>query len=532
MSSRRLLFLLLLLRVGDREALAQERPVINALGVVNAASFAGGTQFAGRLVPGQIASLFGQNLAQTPQTAAELPLPLTLQGTSVLVGGVAAPLFYVSPSQINFQVPGNLAPGSAGLAVVVQTTAGASDPASVSITYDQAGIFTQDSGGCGQGSVLNVAADGGVTINTQTNSAEPGQFISLFGTGFGLVYFRPEDGYPAPSDPLTYLATGGQAYLGFDSSLQPIVEQTFIGLAPGFVGVNQMNVRIPTDSPEGCSVPLRVRAATGVASQPVLFSIHRGGGQCQDPETKTYGAFLWQKSITTGPQEGAREELDTFEGSLTAAPESLVVFPPAQSAKPGCSCAGKSLPGPRCLRAEPTLLSGGTLILGTNAGAIHVPATAPWAPEYSSTLPAGTVDAGTFAIAGSGGTDVGAFTDSLTVPAPIQITTPLSPGTVIPLDKTFTVQWVDGKPDQTVRVRVRSNSVFGNECECVAAGSDGRVDLGLISVGYGSVFPVVPAPDEVVVTVEPAALRLIPVPGLSLGATHSWKYTFRFEGLN
>ena len=90
-----------------------QKPIISRGGVVNAASYAtgrsedqsnlNGTVIEG-LASGSIASIFGTNLATSTKTATTLPLPRQLGGTSVSVYGIAAPLFYVSPTQINFQM--------------------------------------------------------------------------------------------------------------------------------------------------------------------------------------------------------------------------------------------------------------------------------------------------------------------------------------------------------------------------------------------------------------------------------------------
>ena len=99
-------------------------------GVVNAASFAAGSakvEKAPALVVGSIASIFGTNLAASTKAAQTVPLPRQLGGTAVSVDGIAAPLFYVSPTQINFQIPSPLdtTPGiSAAPGVVVGTAAG------------------------------------------------------------------------------------------------------------------------------------------------------------------------------------------------------------------------------------------------------------------------------------------------------------------------------------------------------------------------------------------------------------------------
>ena len=88
-----------LLCLGAGAAWAADPPTVNA--VVNGASFAAGAPVA----PGSIASIFGSNLASTSAAVAGVPLPTLLADAKVSLNGVAAPLFFVSPGQINFQVP-------------------------------------------------------------------------------------------------------------------------------------------------------------------------------------------------------------------------------------------------------------------------------------------------------------------------------------------------------------------------------------------------------------------------------------------
>jgi uncharacterized protein (TIGR03437 family) len=93
---------------------------ISSGGVVNAASYAQ-TLASG----GSIVSIFGTNLASSVQAAKAVQLPRQLGGTSVTVNGIAAPLFYVSPTQINFQAPspGDMTPGVGTASGIVVSTA-------------------------------------------------------------------------------------------------------------------------------------------------------------------------------------------------------------------------------------------------------------------------------------------------------------------------------------------------------------------------------------------------------------------------
>jgi uncharacterized protein (TIGR03437 family) len=152
-----------------------QAPVIS--GVANSASYQPTLP-----ADGAIVSIFGTNLADTTAVAQSVPLPLELAGTSVKMGGAAAPLFYVSPTQINLQIPKN----SSG-SFVVYTPAGSSAPYDPYMANPKAsyagGIFSANGSGCSQGAVLNAAADGSVSVNSSADSAAPGDYISIFGTG-------------------------------------------------------------------------------------------------------------------------------------------------------------------------------------------------------------------------------------------------------------------------------------------------------------------------------------------------------------
>src|SRR5271166_1844736 len=110
-------------------------PQISAGGIVNAASFKAPLARCG------LASLFGTNLADTPASATLLPLPTTLGGAQVVVNGVAAPLIYVSPSQINFQAPCEM-PLNGAAGVYVTNSGGMSPALAVTVAPYALGVFT------------------------------------------------------------------------------------------------------------------------------------------------------------------------------------------------------------------------------------------------------------------------------------------------------------------------------------------------------------------------------------------------------
>src|SRR5579871_5691120 len=88
-------------------------PVLNS--VVNSASYV-----PGNAAPGSLATVFGSGLATTTATSVNFPLPTYLGNATVYVEGVAAPLLYVSPDQINFQIPWEAAGGTNTIVVIVR----------------------------------------------------------------------------------------------------------------------------------------------------------------------------------------------------------------------------------------------------------------------------------------------------------------------------------------------------------------------------------------------------------------------------
>lgn len=132
-----------------------QTPVIFPGGVVDSASF----QKAGNagMPLGYPITIFGANLASATVSNATLPLPYDLAGTSVTVGDTPAPLYFVSPGQINFQMPFL----QNATSLVVTTASGKSQPFTLTPEAPLAtGIFTRNASGCGPGAVQNVKADG------------------------------------------------------------------------------------------------------------------------------------------------------------------------------------------------------------------------------------------------------------------------------------------------------------------------------------------------------------------------------------
>jgi uncharacterized protein (TIGR03437 family) len=252
----------------------------SALSIVNAASFQIGSMANGAIVPGSLATLFASDGAAQDNYASAIPLPSSLAGISLQIGSltfsnatglwsfsattaVDAPLLFVGPNQINFQVPPNLTSGSP-IGVQLTSANGSTLVGLNSVVAALPGIFTLFSGGSGQGSVLNQNN----TQNFATNPASRGSVIQIFATGAGTTNPVLAAGAAAPASGALVL-TVLQPTVTIGGVNAPV---QFSGLAPGFVGVWQINAVVPQSVTPGSAVSLVVSAG-GVASNTVTIAV-------------------------------------------------------------------------------------------------------------------------------------------------------------------------------------------------------------------------------------------------------------------
>ena len=202
-------------------------PAMTAANVVNSASFQPGA-----LAPGSLFTIFAGNLVPQPDSAATDPWPTTLSGISVKINGIAVPIAYVGPTQVNGQVPFELAPGPALL--VVESNGAVSAPIPLTIAATAPGLFLVGK----QAAALN--QDG--SINGPGNPAPTGSIVGVYFTGQGQVANPPATG--ASSQTLSNTLAPTSATIG---GLPAIV--SFSGLAPRFIGMGQVNVKVPDLAP-------------------------------------------------------------------------------------------------------------------------------------------------------------------------------------------------------------------------------------------------------------------------------------------
>jgi len=140
------------------------------------------------LSPGVLVSIFGSHLTgptlSTPydDTAS---YPTSVATTSVTFNGVAAPLLYLSPTQINAVVPFSLA-GQTSLQVAIQSFERVSASFTVPLQDTAPSIFTSSQTGTGQAAILQQASDGSLSYNSSSNPAPAGTYLEIFATGQGV----------------------------------------------------------------------------------------------------------------------------------------------------------------------------------------------------------------------------------------------------------------------------------------------------------------------------------------------------------
>ena len=218
--------------------------VVGASETTVVTAIANGASYAQAFAPGTLMTVFGTQLSPVTRSAVAVPLPLDIAGVSATVNGVSAPLYYVSPGQINVQVPYET---GAGLAVLGVNNNGQLSSFPFTVAPAAPGLFT--------------AADGSVTPSA---SARQGQPAVAFITGDG--------------DTNTFLITGASPPTGTATSRLPRprlpvsvtvgglpATVSFVGTPIGLVGISQINFTVPAAAPLGSQAV--VVTVGGVRSQ-------------------------------------------------------------------------------------------------------------------------------------------------------------------------------------------------------------------------------------------------------------------------
>jgi len=224
-------------------------PVINPNGVVGASAFG---EFSA-VAPGSWIEIYGSNLAADTRswTSADfngINAPSSLDGTSVTIGGQPAYVDYISPTQVNVQVP-DVAAGTQPL--VVQTAAGSSTAYNLTVQPVEPGLLAPSNFNLNRVQYV-VAFDGdsyvlptGAISGLTSAPANPGDVIVLYGVGFGPV---------SPAIPEGQIVQEQNALPSFSISIGGVPAMVqYAGLAPNFVGLYQFNVVVPPIAPNNAA---------------------------------------------------------------------------------------------------------------------------------------------------------------------------------------------------------------------------------------------------------------------------------------
>jgi uncharacterized protein (TIGR03437 family) len=231
-------------------------PSVSEGAIVNNGSFA---LHPAPLGPGSIAAIFGSNLndgtaACGSSFGGDGKLVTSICGTSVTVNNVAAPMFFSSPGQLAIQIPYEVA-GQTTATVVVRVNGQSSEPRTIFLDAAAPGIFALNQAGTGPGAILIANSDilavaAGSVPGRTTRPARRGEIVTIFLTGLGTTSPALGTGVPSTGQPT---ATG--ATVRIDDLDSPVL---FTGTAPGFVGLNQINVTVPTAARIGNDIPVVV----------------------------------------------------------------------------------------------------------------------------------------------------------------------------------------------------------------------------------------------------------------------------------
>jgi uncharacterized protein (TIGR03437 family) len=230
----------------------QAVPSIPPAGIVSAA----GVTPDGSVAPGSIISIYGQNLAGGLQVGPTDPLAQTLGNVTVSVNNILMPLMFVSPGQINAQVPIELGPGAYTL--TVNWVGQAPVSGTFTVSRDAPGIFTESNT---ENIPMAAALHQDGSVISLTSPAIRGEIVSLYGTGFGPYSQSVSDGFPAPMSPL--LPVVDPVTVNAGSVAQNAI---WAGAAPGLPGIAIAQFQIVPAIPSATNVNVTITVGGKVSA--------------------------------------------------------------------------------------------------------------------------------------------------------------------------------------------------------------------------------------------------------------------------
>jgi uncharacterized protein (TIGR03437 family) len=234
-----------------------QTPALTVTSVQNGASFTS------QITPGGWVTIKGTGFTSAALLATTIPYSTSLGGVTVSVAGVFCPIYYVSPTQVNFLLPWKTPVGSYPL--IVNANGQMVGPTNITIQSEAPGIFQYGANRAASDNIVN----GAYTLNGPSAPAAVGTTSVVYVTGIGLVTNTPADGAVSLSSPLSQAVYINSATIGGVNATV-----TFLGLTPGDVGLAQANITVP-NLPSG-DYPL-ILNISGVESTSALISISGSG---------------------------------------------------------------------------------------------------------------------------------------------------------------------------------------------------------------------------------------------------------------
>ena len=470
-------------------------PTIATLGIKNSASYANPSFQTGAIAQGSLFVVFGSGLGPAQiQYAASFPLPTTLNGTSasVTVAGATLPciMIYTQDAQIAAILPSATPVGIGTLTVTYNNATSSTAP--ISVAANSPGLFTRSQQGSGPGVIQDVNGN----YNSFTNSFQPGQTITFWGTGLGPI--SGSDSGPPPTGNLP--GANVTALIGN----QPATV-TYAGRS-SYAGVDQINITIPSGV-SGCFVSVGI-FDNGVPSNFTSISVSTNTAVCSDPNLFTsadiqrvasgnsirLGTSVLTQVTASHSVLGLTLSVDEELGSADFREYTAANFLNSQTqlsdlaVSPGSCGVFEQVNGVYNDLVPAQALNSGTAInLNTGGTSMSMPSSAvghyqasfsnenPLSPSPPFLKPAGVVAVDN----GGGGADVSGFTFNATLPPAIKWTNKPSAGT-ISRTQNLSINWSGGDPTSFVYVLGQS-PLDGNgtaaEFICVAPNSAGGLTV-------------------------------------------------------
>jgi uncharacterized protein (TIGR03437 family) len=242
-----------------RSATAQN-PAYTADSIVNASDYSKGP-----FAPGSLLTIFGTNLSfntagLNSDNVTSHTIPFSLGNVSVLIDNVAAPLLYVSPSQINVMIPPNEIAGNSTLQVIRQGNSSALVVNLTLVAGAPALFVSADHYALAQDFNAKYA------LATAAAPAHPGDLLVLYATGLGGTQPLPVSGeIPQTAGFINGFATGALQVLLNGKALDPKTIP-YAGLTPGYAGLYQLNFYLPGDCPANPTIQIAMGGKLSAAN--------------------------------------------------------------------------------------------------------------------------------------------------------------------------------------------------------------------------------------------------------------------------